>query len=215
MKYNPEIHHRRSIRLKGYDYSQAGAHFVTICTQSRKCLFGEITDKEMRLNEAGIILQAAWDALPDHYPFVELDAWIIMPNHVHGIIVLGDEVEAGLKPAPTTKTRHELSEIVRALKSFSSRRINERHRTSGEKLWQRNYWEHIVRNESELNRSREYIRNNPAQWELDKLHPNQPGFGRAGAVGAGLKPAPTTCIREPIVRYDNDVPDLYDAGWVV
>lgn len=100
VKYNSEIHHRRSIRLKGYDYSRSGAYFVTICTQNRECLFGEIVDGKMRLNEPGRILQTTWDALPKHYPHVELDAWIIMPNHVHGIVVLG-VVGAGLKPAPT------------------------------------------------------------------------------------------------------------------
>jgi putative transposase len=193
MKYDPAIHHRRSIRLQGYDYSQAGAYFVTICTQNRECLFGDIVNGGMRLNEAGRVVESVWDGLPGHYAHVELDAMVIMPNHFHGIIVLA--------PTPAA-VRHGLSEIVRALKTFSSRRINEMRQSTGAKLWQRNYWEHIVRNEPELNRIREYIHNNPAQWELDKLHPNNP-------VGAGLKPAPTparkpapTEIREPITEYN-------------
>ena len=169
---------------------------MTICAQNRECLFGEIHDGVMSLNAAGEILQGVWEALPDHYAHVDLDAWVIMPNHVHGIIVLDSSVVvigaglkpapttesgpieptparptpvtghaihgAGLKPAPTTTTtgsastvvRHGLSEIVRALKTFSSRRINELRQTPGAKLWQRGYWEHIVRNEPELTRIR-------------------------------------------------------------
>ena len=90
MKYSPEIHHRRSIRLKGYDYSQAGAYFVTICTQSRECLFGEIVDGGMRLNSAGDITCQCWDDIPTHFPHVDLDAFVVMPNHVHGIVVITD-----------------------------------------------------------------------------------------------------------------------------
>jgi len=130
MKYDPNVHHRRSIRLRGYDYSQAGAYFVTICTQNRKCLFGEIVGVEMQLNDAGKILQMTWDALPNHYPHIELDECVVMPNHFHSIIILAN-VGAGLKPAPT---RHGLPEIVRALKTFSSRRINELRQTAGTKL---------------------------------------------------------------------------------
>lgn len=141
-----------------------------------------------------------------------------MPNHAHGIIVLG-VVGAGLKPAPTmglkpapTTTHHGLPEIIRALKSFSSRRINESRQTPGAKIWQRNYWEHIVRNESEWNRIREYIRNNPALWELDKLHPD---MAEGIAVGAGLKPAPTE-IREPSPMYGQDAPRPNDdEAWMV
>jgi REP element-mobilizing transposase RayT len=172
--------------LQGYDYSQAGAYFVTVCTRNREYLFGEIVNGEMRLNDAGRVVESAWDGLPGHYAPVELDAMVIMPNHFHGIIVLAP-VEAGFKPAPTpAAVRHGLSEIVRALKTFSSRRFNELRQTPGAKLWQRNYWEHIVRNEAELNRIREYIHNNPAQWELDKLHPNNPVRAK---------------IREPIAEY--------------
>ena len=88
MRFDPDKHHRRSIRLKGYDYSQAGAYFVTICTKDRGCLFGEIIDGEMVLNPFGEVVQACWDDLPRHYPHVELDAFVIMPNHLHGIIII-------------------------------------------------------------------------------------------------------------------------------
>lgn len=181
MTYNPEIYHRRSVRLKGYDYSQAGAYFVTICTQNRRCMFGDIADGQMALNDAGWMVQAVWDELPNHYADVELDSFIVMPNHVHGIVVLRDMVGAGFKPAPTK--RHGLPEIIRGFKTFSSRYINGMRNTPGTKLWQRNYYEHIIRNETELNQIREYIVNNPLQWELDRENPN--------IAGAGFKPAPT------------------------
>ena len=176
MTSTSNIHHRRnSIRLKEYDYSQAGMYFLTICAYERACLFGEIVDGAMRLNDAGRIVQTAWSALPEHYAHVALDGIVVMPNHVHGIIVLtpphGQAVGAGFKPARTATTRHGLSEIVRAFKTFSSRRINANHGTHGTSVWQRNYWEHIIRDEPELAHIREYIHNNPAQWELDKLHP--------------------------------------------
>lgn len=169
---------RRSIRLQGYDYSRAGAYFVTVCTQNRQCLFGENVDGKMALNDAGRMIQTIWNGLPEHYHHVELDEFVVMPNHLHGIIAI---VGAGLKPAPTPINQHGLPEIVRALKTFSARRINEMRNTPGAKLWQRNYYEHIIRNDDELNRIREYIANNPSQWEMDRENP----------VGAGLKPAPT------------------------
>ncbi|GIV83933.1 MAG: hypothetical protein KatS3mg052_0940 [Candidatus Roseilinea sp.] len=161
---------RRSIRLKGYDYSQAGAYFITICTKDRACLFGEVVNGEMRLNALGQIVHGVWNNLPNHYAGVEMDAFVVMPNHVHGIVVI---VGAGFKPAPTTTTaptttRHGLPEIVRQFKTFSARRINEMRGTPGVSVWQRNYYEHIIRNEESLHRIREYIANNPLKWELDR-----------------------------------------------
>ena len=178
MRYDPAKHHRRSIRLKGYDYSQAGAYFVTICTRNRECLFGDIVDGEMRLNELGIIVQRTWLDLPNHVGGIVLDAFVIMPNHVHGIITItdrgGNTVGAGSEPAPTTRVpnRHGLPEIVRQFKTFSSRRINARRQTPGLPVWQRNYYEHVIRDERSLERIREYIANNPLQWELDRENPN-------------------------------------------
>ena len=191
MKYDPSIHHRRTIRLRDYDYAQAGMYFVTICSHQRVCLFGEISSGGMLANDAGRIVRATWDALPEHYAHVSLDAFIAMPNHVHGILVMDSAlaVGAGLKPAPTPPTRHGLPEVVRAFKTFSSRRINEQRQTPGEKVWQRNYWERVIRNDEELRHIREYIQNNPAQWALDRLHPQSGWFEKA--VGAGFKPAPT------------------------
>jgi len=168
----PTRHHRRSLRLKGYDYSQAGAYFVTICTRGRACLFGEIVEGEMRLNECGQAVAWTWHDLPNHVANAELDAFVVMPNHVHGIIVLTDApVGAGSEPAPTTMKRHALPEIIRQFKAFSARRINQRRETTGLPLWQRNYYEHVIRNDESLRRIRQYIADNPARWALDRENP--------------------------------------------
>lgn len=171
-RYNPDIHHRRSIRLHGYDYSQEGAYFITICTHNRECLFGTVGAgskpalaepvhySSMALNEYGEIVQHTWDDLVNHIEGIELDAFVVMPNHFHGIVVI--DSRAGLEPAPT------LSEIVRQLKTFSARRINKIRDTQGVPVWQRNYYERVIRDENELSRVREYIVNNPANWLTDE-----------------------------------------------
>ncbi|MBM3215412.1 transposase [Candidatus Poribacteria bacterium] len=166
---------RRSMRLPEYDYAQAGAYHVTIVTYRRVCRFGDVADGEMRMNESGRIVDKAWDDLPSHYAHVVLGAFIVMPNHVHGIIVLMDDdrrvaVGAGLRPAPTSPsslTRHGLPEIIRALKSFSARRINAARSTPGAPVWQRGYYERIIRDEDEMNDVRAYIEANPLRWADD------------------------------------------------
>jgi putative transposase len=174
MFYDPDKHHRRSIRLKGYDYSGPGAYYITLCTQERQCLFGEILKGKMRLNEMGHSVAYTWNDLPNHYP-VTLDACVVMPNHLHGILVLGTDVGAELKSAPTEQqaTRPGLGEMIRALKTFSTRRINELQRRPGIQIWQRGYYERIIRNDLEMNRIRRYIQENPAQWERDAGNPKQ------------------------------------------
>jgi putative transposase len=143
--------HRRSIRLPYYDYSLSGAYFITICTHKHVCVLGEIVSEHVRLDLPGEIVLDCWNNLPGHYPTITLDSIIIMPNHVHGIIWLtGNGARADLKSAPTGCT---LSEVVRSFKSFSTRRINEFHFTPGSPLWQRNYYEHIIRNERQLTRA--------------------------------------------------------------
>ena len=175
-------HHRRSIRPDGYDYAESGAYFVTLCTHGHLCLFGEIVDGRMRANALGQIIQETWCGLPDHYPHVELDAFVVMPNHVHMIVVLTEGknlVGAGFKPAlvhgpvptPDTPRRHGLAEIVRAFKTFSSRQINKCRGTQGGPLWQRNYYEHIIRRERALNHIRRYITENPLHWAQDRENP--------------------------------------------
>jgi len=167
MSFKPDMHHRHSNRLRDYDYSQGGAYFVTICVLQRECLFGEIVDGEMIMNETGRIVLAAWTDLPNHYKHIILDEYVVMPNHFHGII---DIVRVGLKPAPTEK-QHALSEIIRGFKTFSSRRINVFRNKPGCSVWQRNYYERVIRNENELSRAREYVVNNSLKWELDKENP--------------------------------------------
>ena len=178
MAFGREQNRRRSIRLPGYDYAQAGAYFVTICTYNRDCLLGEILGSEMSLTRSGEVVLECWNDLPNHYSYVEIDEFVVMPNHVHGIVVLSDQqrknpnaqnVGAGLKPAPTK--RHPLPEIVRAFKTFSSRRINERRGSPGLPLWQRNYYERVIRNERELDAIRQYIVDNPAKWAEDIENP--------------------------------------------
>jgi len=186
MPYDPKIHHRRSIRLKEYDYALDGMYFVTICVQDKQCLFGEIVNNEMILNKNGQIVEMIWNELPHHYIHVELGEFVIMPNHIHGIIILvgagfkpahdeqagqksAQDERAGFKPAPT-RANHGLSEIVRALKTFSARKINELCNTRGKQLWQRNYYEHIIRNEKSHKYIANYIVNNPANWKDDTLY---------------------------------------------
>ncbi|WP_026370681.1 transposase [Kallotenue papyrolyticum] len=179
MTYDPQRHHRRSIRLKGYDYAQPGAYFITICTQHRACLFGEVVDGEMRLNDYGKIVEFTWHDLVNHISGIMLDAFVVMPNHVHGIVIITDGpgvVGAGSEPAPTTPAtahtaRHGLPEIVRQFKTFSARRINALRGTPGVSVWQRNYYEHIIRNDEALERIRRYILENPARWMRDREKP--------------------------------------------
>jgi REP element-mobilizing transposase RayT len=186
MKYDPDKHHRRSIRLKEYDYRQAGAYFVTICTWQRESLLGEVINDAMELSRYGETVQFNWDILLKRYPNIELDAFIVMPNHIHGIILLNenDLERAGLerlsvsaskssvKPAPTNYKIYGLSEIIRGFKTFSARRINQLRSQPGLSVWQRGYYEHVIRNQESLTAIREYIINNPLGWEKDGLYAN-------------------------------------------
>ena len=153
MNYDPLIHHRHSIRIKNFDYSGPGAYFFTVVTMNRVVLFGEVIHGEMHLNEIGRIILSAWMDLPNHYLFLELGAFLVMPNHVHAVVILTEDarVGTGLRPAPTVN-RHGLPEIVRAFKSFSARRVNEYLGTPGHAVWQRNYYEGIIRDQEERDR---------------------------------------------------------------
>ncbi|HOX40039.1 MAG TPA: transposase [Candidatus Brocadiia bacterium] len=172
MAYDKEKHHRHSIRLPGYDYSQIGMYFVTICAHERQCSFGRIMDGVIQMNATGRMIWETWDNLPRHYPHMEPDAFMVMPNHVHAIILLTDAVGAGLKPAPTA-IRYSLSEIVRGFKTFSARQINQSRGTLGVPVWQRGYYEHVIRNEHEWSRVRDYIETNPARWAEDRENPEK------------------------------------------
>ena len=184
---------RRSIRLKDHDYSQAGAYYITVCTQERECLFGQVVDGQMQLNEAGRIVQAVWDGLSQFHDGIELDAFVVMPNHVHGIIVIRASVGAihelpvqAIHESPATpariadRRRMLLSKIVGRFKMVSGKEINFLRQTMGQPVWQRNYYEHIIRDEESLRRIRRYIADNPAQWDFDRENPNVFGSERRG-----------------------------------
>ena len=179
MKYDPAIHHRRSIRLKHYDYSRAGAYFVTICTQGRECLLGEVADASLTLSQYGVIVEQVWEQIPDHFSFVTLDAAVIMPNHFHGIIVIADESlhiqqKSSHLPHKQNCKKPTLGQIVGYFKYQSTKLINLMRDMTGAKFWQRNYYEHIIRNETSLARLRAYIERNPQHWQSDQLHPKNP-----------------------------------------
>ncbi len=211
MTYNSNNHHRRSIRLKGYDYSQSGLYFITICVQNRECLFGEIvgaslvdvkkTDAKMILNDAGTMIKNEWLKLPERFTNVSLNEYIVMPNHFHAILeivgatlvvaqndvnIQNDVVAQNVvvaqngngnkqgQPqgiAPTGKT---IGDMVGAFESITTMQYirgvkNNNWQTFDKKLWQRNYWEHIIRNEQSYLKISEYIINNPANWNNDSL----------------------------------------------
>ena|SRR6266508_3656558 len=184
MKFDPTKHHRRSIRLKDYDYASKGTYYVTIVIRGRECLLGEIVEKEMYLNNYGEIIQKWWDDIPIHFPNVETDAFVIMPNHIHGIIAIIDERmgevlsphndpnsnnmggETSPLPAPT------LGQIVAYFKYQSTKEMNAAHKTGTiTKLWQRNYYEHIIRDEKDLKQKTDYVLDNPSRWEDDQENP--------------------------------------------
>lgn len=161
-QYNPAIHHRRSIRLKGYDYSSPGYYFATFCTQYRYYLFGKIIGGQMQLNDAGKMVEYQWVMLPERFDNIRIDQYMVMPNHFHAILqivapkgdVLGDILGAF--------TSIVTVEYIRGVKENNWQPFPK-------KLWQRNYWEHIIRNEEELLRIRNYIKNNPLKWEIDRF----------------------------------------------
>jgi len=212
-KYNPAIYHRKSIRLQGYDYSLSGVYFITICTQNRQRLFGEIIAGQMLMNDTGKVAQQCWLDIPLHFPHAELNEFVIMPNHIHGIIVLhGSGIVGANNDSPnadSTKTNNHTPQMIaqpqnpstndsanndapaiRANNDSPLRNCNGTTKTIGaivrgykigvtkwyraniniHELWQRNYWEHIIRDENELFRIRSYIKNNPINWERDKLN---------------------------------------------
>lgn len=157
MNYDPEKHRRGSIRLKGYDDAQTGAYFITVCTQDRAYLFGDVLDREMRLNDAGRMVVAEWKMLPQRFPNVVLDAFVVMPNHVHGVIIITNAtatpVGAGLVPAHDGATIPNEATTRIAPTAIA------------------NDYEHVIRNDASLNRIRQYILDDPAHWAVDRENP--------------------------------------------
>ncbi len=220
MAYDSERHHRRSIRLRGYDYAQAGAYFVTLVTHGRECLFGEVVNDMVFPNDAGRMVQAVWHELPVRFPGVDVDAFVVMPNHIHGIIAWTAPVGAPLVGAQsaaamatdvgapgqgatdqgatdqgatdvgatgagatgqgaTTRVAPTLGDVVGAYKSLTTLEYVRGVKTMGwqafpGRLWQRNYYEHIIRDERALNRIRRYIDENPLRWTFDDENPHRP-----------------------------------------
>ena len=203
-KFDPQKHHRRSIRLKGYDYSQEGAYFVTIVTWQRECLLGQIVDKEMNLSRYGEIVQKWWEEIPVHFANVETGAFVIMPNHVHGIIYILDERRGTASYPKGVSVPKEIGEIkiskdndlsgenlggetpplqkfngtptlgqIMAYFKYQSTKEMNKVGTAGAvtKFWQRNYYEHIIRNEQDLQNKTDYIESNPHLWDEDDENP--------------------------------------------
>jgi len=172
--------HRRSIRLKEFDYSRAGAYFITLCAHRGQFLFGKIIDGKMQLNNYGEILQDEWLRSPEIRSEVDLDMFVVMPNHLHGIVFIQindvGSVETHCerrahRHAPLQQKPKSLSSFVAGFKSEITKRIRKITNTPRFIVWQRNYYEHVVRNGEEMNRIRQYITDNPLKWELDRENP--------------------------------------------
>ena len=164
MTHSPGTWRHPSHRLKGYDYSQSGGYFVTICTEHRRCTLGEVVGGLVQLSSAGQIVESIWSGLPGRFAGIEIDAYVVMPNHFHGIVMVPDWVDGARESASTA-----LGAIIRAFKAASCRAV----RTSNQSEfgWQRNYYEHVIRNEADLDRVRRYVVENPLRWELDEENP--------------------------------------------
>ncbi|MCY4448109.1 MAG: transposase [Chloroflexi bacterium] len=181
MEHEAKVYGRRSIRLKGYDYTQVGAYFVTIAVRGRLALFGEVVDGEVRLSGAGEMAREVWQAMPQRFPFVEMDAFVVMLDHVHGIVVIrGDGAGAPIGDARVSgragaaPTARALGDVVGAYKSLTTAAYIRGVHDAGwplfhGRLWQRNFYERVVRDECELNELRAYIRDNPLRWEQGGL----------------------------------------------
>jgi len=158
---------RKRLRLRNYDYSAPGTYFTTICVHNRECLFGEITEGKVRLSPFGRIVEQAWTWLGDHYASVELDEWVVMPSHLHAIVTIRDPPVAD----STNRPAKSLGRLLAAFKSISTNEINRMRGTTASKVWQRGFYDHIVRSEAALARIRRYIVENPVAWETDPENP--------------------------------------------
>lgn len=182
---------RRVTRLHSYDYGQTVGYFVTICVQHQECLFGKIIDGQMRLNKIGAIVVKCWSHIPQHFFSAELDVCVVMPNHIHGIILLSTSGaewhrlpihsqpncrrEVPSSPTPNRRdqrTSPTLGQVVAYFKFQSIKYINQHRDMPGACVWQRNYYDHVIRDDIDLQRIRQYVTDNPMRWELDQLHPN-------------------------------------------
>jgi putative transposase len=161
-RYNPQYHHRRSIRLRNYDYSQCGRYFVTICIQNRECLLGSISQGHFLASESGKVVQQSLKALQQNHPETTIESWVVMPNHIHFILEIHQQTDVAL------------GELVRQFKYTTTKQINALRNSPGTKIWQRNYYENIIRTDRGHQIIRDYIQQNPIRWEIDQLHPQIP-----------------------------------------
>ena len=175
-KRNSEKHHRRSIRLREYDYSQAGGYFVTICTRNSEYIFGKVVNGVMKLNKYGHVVEEEWRKTARLRKDVKIDVFMVMPNHFHGIVMINEDCRGTARRAPIVELFGKpvigsLPTIIRSFKSAVAKQINIIHNSPGISVWQRNYYEHVIRNENELNLIRQYILYNPLQWQYDRENP--------------------------------------------
>ncbi|MCO5182486.1 MAG: transposase [Anaerolineae bacterium] len=189
-KYDARTHHRRSIRLKGWNYASEGAYFVTVCAYRGQSVFGMINDDKLSLSLIGHFVDLCWQTIPSHFPHVQLDMFIVMPNHFHGILWIVDDRFAAMQEPdvgathgsplpdeqlPTGPQRGSLGSIIGHFKSSVTRRLKKLpppFEMPGHPIWQRDFYDQIIRNERHLNAVREYIDNNPLKWAEDKMHPD-------------------------------------------
>ena len=170
---------RRSIRLKAYDYTRSGAYFVTLCAYQRRCIFGRAASEEIHLSKLGQVVLDCWKAVPEHSPGLSLDHFVVMPNHLHAILIIDDSCRGTACRAPTKAeqfggpVRGSLPTIIRSFKAAVTKRVNAGSGTLPFRVWQRNYYEHIVRSEEELSSIREYTADNPRRWAEDEYNPDR------------------------------------------
>ncbi|MDO8461378.1 MAG: transposase [Deltaproteobacteria bacterium] len=212
MKFNPDIYHRQSIRLKNYDYSRLGAYFVTVCTWRREHLFGRVRDGIVELNEYGKIVADEWSRTSVIRAEIELDTFVVMPNHFHGIFIINNcrgtaptcPIQKNMPKSPVRNAgvvgmsppcpyekfgkpvSGALGTIMGHFKSIVTKRINTIRQSPGTPVWQRNYHEHIIRDELELDRIRQYVANNPQNWDNDPENLTYSNDGRGMAMTCPL-----------------------------
>ncbi|HLP91918.1 MAG TPA: transposase [Nostocaceae cyanobacterium] len=177
MTENFQKHHRRSIRLPRYDYTQPGAYYITICTYQRQCWLGNIINGQMYFNQLGKIVYKFWQVLPNRFPHIQLDAFVVMPNHLHGILIISKKKECTIPTSIYTEEKFgkpvagSIPTVIRSFKSSVTKQINLMRETPYPPIWQRNYYESVIRSEKHLENVRLYIANNPLNWEKDEENP--------------------------------------------
>jgi putative transposase len=174
-KYDPTIHHRKSIRMEGYDYSQEGLYFITLCTQNHKCLLGDISDSILTTNNAGKMIEREWLSLPIRFPNIQLHEFIVMPNHFHAILEISTDENHPNTINHTSLKNASIINIIDAFKSITTVKYIHGVKNDGwtrfeEKLWQFSYWDHIIRKIESYQEIANYIITNPSKWSEDLFH---------------------------------------------